>query len=106
DEPVTSDRIAGIPVFERKLTAASVVKDLGWPLTINVVLHRQNIDRIAEIVALAEELKADRVELANTQYYGWGLRNRDALLPSRAQLEHAEKVVREARARLGDRMEI
>jgi pyrroloquinoline quinone biosynthesis protein E len=106
DEPATSDRIAGIPSFERKLKAAAVVKDLGWPLTVNVVLHRQNIDRIAEIVALVEELDADRVELANTQYYGWGLRNRDALLPSKTQLARAEEVVRDARARLGGRMEI
>jgi PqqA peptide cyclase len=106
DEPATSDRIAGVPSFERKLKAAAVVKDLGWPLTVNVVLHRQNIDRIAEIVALVEELDADRVELANTQYYGWAWRNRAALLPSRDQLARAEEVVRDARARLGDRMEI
>jgi pyrroloquinoline quinone biosynthesis protein E len=106
DEPATSDRIAGIPSFERKIKAAAVVKDLGWPLTVNVVLHRQNIDRIAEIVALVEELDADRVELANTQYYGWALRNRAALLPSRHQLARAEEVVRDARARLGGRMEI
>jgi PqqA peptide cyclase len=106
DEPATSDRIAGIPSFERKLKAAAVVKDLGWPLTVNVVLHRQNIDRIAEIVALVEELDADRVELANTQYYGWAWRNRAALLPTRDQLARAEEVVRDARARLGGRMEI
>jgi pyrroloquinoline quinone biosynthesis protein E len=106
DEPATSDRIAGIPSFERKLKAAALVKDLGWPLTVNVVLHRQNIDRIAEIVALVEELDADRVELANTQYYGWAWRNRAALLPSREQLARAEEVVRDARARLGGRMEI
>jgi PqqA peptide cyclase len=106
DEPATSDRIAGIPSFERKLKAAAVVKDLGWPLTVNVVLHRQNIDRIAEIVALVEELDADRVELANTQYYGWAWRNRAALLPDRDQLARAEEVVRDARARLGGRMEI
>ena len=54
---------------------------------MNVVLHRQNIDRVAAVLRLAEELGADRVELANTQYYGWAWRNRDALLPSRAQLE-------------------
>ncbi|HLU60294.1 MAG TPA: pyrroloquinoline quinone biosynthesis protein PqqE [Pseudonocardia sp.] len=106
DEPATSDRIAGIPSFERKLKAAAVVKDLGWPLTVNVVLHRQNIDRIAEIVDLVEELEADRVELANTQYYGWAWRNRAALLPSREQLARAEDVVRDARARLAGRMEI
>jgi pyrroloquinoline quinone biosynthesis protein E len=77
-----------------------VVKELGWPLTVNVVLHRQNIDRVAEVLDLAEDVGADRVELANTQYYGWAWRNRDALLPSRAQLEAAEQVVRAARDRL------
>jgi pyrroloquinoline quinone biosynthesis protein E len=106
DEPAVSDRIAGTPSFERKIEAARVVKKLGWPLTLNVVLHRQNIDRVAEILRLAEELEADRIELANTQYYGWAWRNRDALLPSKAQLERAEAVVRAARVRLQGRMDV
>jgi pyrroloquinoline quinone biosynthesis protein E len=106
DEPATSDRIAGTPSFERKIAAARLVKELGWPLTVNVVLHRHNIDRMADILRLAEELDADRVELANTQYYGWAWRNRDALLPSRLQLERAETVVRAAKERLAGRMEI
>src|SRR5881275_652268 len=76
------------------------------PLTLNVVLHRGNIDRIEALVALAEELGADRVELANTQYYGWALRNRAALLPSREQVARAEAVARAARTRLAGRMEI
>src|SRR3954451_7799229 len=83
DEPAGSDRIAGIPSFERKNEAMGVVKELGWPLTMNVVLHRQNIDRVADLLELAEEVGADRLELANTQYYGWAWRNREALLPSR-----------------------
>jgi PqqA peptide cyclase len=106
DEQAGSDRIAGIPSFERKIEAMGVVKELGWPLTMNVVLHRQNIDRVADLLGLAEEVGADRVELANTQYYGWAWRNRDALLPSRAQLEAAEVVVRAARERLRDRMDV
>ncbi|MFJ8358117.1 pyrroloquinoline quinone biosynthesis protein PqqE [Streptomyces sp. NPDC093984] len=106
DEPALSDRIAGTPSFARKTAAARLVKDLGWPLTINVVLHRHNIDRVDRILALAEELAADRVELANTQYYGWAWRNKEALLPSTAQLARAEPVVRAARIRLRDRMEI
>jgi PqqA peptide cyclase len=101
-----SDRIAGTPSFGRKVEAMGLVAELGWPLTVNVVLHRQNIDRVAEVLALAEEVGADRVELANTQYYGWAARNRDALLPSRAQLEAAEVVVRAARERLRDRMDV
>lgn len=106
DEPTVSDRIAGTPSFQRKIEAMGVVKELGWPLTMNVVLHRQNIDRVAEVIGLAEEVGADRLELANTQYYGWAWRNRDALLPSRAQLEAAETVVRAARERLRDRIDV
>ena len=106
DEAALSDRLAGTPSFERKLAAARLVKELGWPLTLNVVLHRHNIDRMNRVLDLAEELGADRIELANTQYYGWALRNREGLLPSRAQLERAEVVVRAARERLRGRMEI
>ena len=106
DEPALSDRIAGTPSFGRKLAAARLVKELGWPLTLNVVLHRHNINRVGRILDLAEELGADRIELANTQYYGWAWRNRDALLPNRAQLERAEAVVRAAHARLKGQMEI
>jgi PqqA peptide cyclase len=106
DERGLSDRIAGMPSFERKLAAARLVKKLGWPLTLNVVLHRHNIDRIRHILDLAAELGADRIELANTQYYGWAQRNREALLPSRAQLERAEAVVRAARERLRGQMEM
>ncbi|HYZ56955.1 MAG TPA: pyrroloquinoline quinone biosynthesis protein PqqE, partial [Streptosporangiaceae bacterium] len=106
DEPALSDRLAGTPSFERKIAAARLVKELGWPLTLNVVLHRHNMDRIARILDMAEELGTDRIELANTQYYGWAQRNRGGLLPSRAQLERAEAVVRAAHERLKGRMEI
>jgi pyrroloquinoline quinone biosynthesis protein E len=106
DEPAGSDRIAGTPSFDRKIEAMGVVKELGWPLTMNVVLHRQNIDRVADLIRLAEDVGADRLELANTQYYGWALRNRAGLLPSRAQLEAAELVVRSARERLRDHMDV
>lgn len=106
DEPAASDRIAGIPSFRRKVEAMGLVKELGWPLTVNVVLHRHNIDRVADVLALAEKVGADRLELANTQYYGWAWRNRAALLPSRTQLEAAEAVVRAAGERLRDRMDI
>ena len=106
DEPAISDRIAGTPSFARKVEACHLVKELGWPLTLNVVLHRQNIDRIGAVLRLAEELEADRIELANTQYYGWAWRNRDALLPSRSQLEQAEEVVSAARTRLKGRMDV
>ena len=106
DQRDLSDQIAGTASFERKHEVTRLVKKLGWPLTLNVVLHRQNIDRIGAIVDMAAVMDADRIELANTQYYGWAGRNRAGLLPSREQLERAETVVRAARERLGDRMEI
>ena len=106
DEPALADNIAGTPSFDRKKEAARLVKKLGWPLTVNVVLHRHNIDRVDNMLDMAADLEADRIELANTQYYGWAWRNRDGLLPSRAQLERAEAMVRAARGRLGGQMEI
>lgn len=105
-EAATSDAIAGLRSFGRKLSVARLVKSLGWPLTLNVVLHRHNLDQVGEIIDLAESLGADRLELANTQYYGWALANRAVLLPSRAQVARAETVVRDAVKRLRDRMEI
>jgi PqqA peptide cyclase len=101
-----SDRMAGTRSFERKLEAARLARELGFPLTLNFVMHRQNLDRIEEILALSEEIGAERVELANTQYYGWAMPNRAALMPTREQLERAERVVEEFRQRLGSRMEI
>jgi len=101
-----SDRIAGLRSFERKLEVARWVKELGLPLTLNTVLHRENLDRVAEVVALAETLSADRLELANTQYLGWALLNRAALLPTREQLDRAREVARAARRRLQGRMEV
>jgi len=96
-EAEASDAVAGAPAFERKLTFAAWVRAEGLPLTLNAVLHRRNLARVQEIVALARKLDADRLELANAQYYGWALVNRDALLPSRAQLDEAARAVARAR---------
>ncbi|MBE9013708.1 pyrroloquinoline quinone biosynthesis protein PqqE [Pseudanabaenaceae cyanobacterium LEGE 13415] len=98
-ESQNNDRIAGTRSFDQKLAAARLAKALDFPLTLNFVLHRQNLDRIEEMLLLAEELNVDRVELANTQYYGWALHNRTALLPTREQLAYAEKVVKAAQQR-------
>src|SRR3954469_3038470 len=70
-DPAENDLIAGTRSFAKKLAAARAARELGFPLTINCVLHRRNLDRIEEILALAEELDAQRLELANTPYYGW-----------------------------------
>ncbi|WP_248963692.1 pyrroloquinoline quinone biosynthesis protein PqqE [Sphaerisporangium perillae] len=95
-----SDRIAGARSFAAKERAARLVRDAGLPFGLNVVLHRHNLDSIDEIIALSVAWGADRVELANTQFYGWALRNRGALLPTRDQLRRAEDKVAVWRARL------
>jgi pyrroloquinoline quinone biosynthesis protein E len=101
-----SDRIAGRRAFDRKLEVAAWIKELGFPLTLNVVLHRENLDRTADVVAMAERLGADRLELANAQYLAWALANRAALLPTREQLAAAREVAAAARARLRGTMEV
>ncbi|HEY3066207.1 MAG TPA: pyrroloquinoline quinone biosynthesis protein PqqE [Methylomirabilota bacterium] len=101
-----SDRMAGLRSFDRKLQVARWVKELGLPLTVNTVLHRENLDAVDKVIALAESLAADRLELANTQYLGWALVNRRALLPTPAQLEGARAVAAAARTRLQGKMEV
>ncbi|HZA17472.1 MAG TPA: pyrroloquinoline quinone biosynthesis protein PqqE [Pseudonocardiaceae bacterium] len=101
-----ADEVAGARVWERKITAARVITALELPLTINVVLHRGNIGRVGPLVELAAALGADRLELAHTQYYGWALLNRSALLPTREQVVAAEHAVTRARATYGDTLEI
>jgi len=98
--------IAGRDCLEAKLDFAAEARALGLPLTLNVVLHRGNIGRVADFVALGERMGAERLELANTQFLGWALANRDALMPSRAALDGARAVAEAARARLRGQMEI
>jgi PqqA peptide cyclase len=101
-----SKRIAGKNTFADKLFAARAVRSRGLPLTINVVLHRANIAQVQDIIDLAEGLGAIRLELANAQYLGWALVNRDSLLPDRASLDLARQTVLEAKARLLGKLEI
>jgi pyrroloquinoline quinone biosynthesis protein E len=106
DSAAGADVIAGVRAHDRKLTVAKMVTGHGLPLTVNVVLHRTNIGHVAALAELADQMGVSRLELANTQYYGWAQRNWTALLPSRAEVEAAEHDVQAARARLGSRMEI
>jgi PqqA peptide cyclase len=101
-----NDRIAGNRSFAKKIAAAQVAKELDFPLTINCVLHRQNLDRIEEVLELALELGAQRLELANTQYYGWAVLNQEALLPSWEQLRRGEEAVQRFRDRVGPKLDI
>ncbi len=106
-EPGNADRIGGFSGgHAEKLAVARRVRAAGLPLTLNFVVHRQNLERVADMIALGATLDAGRVEIAHVQYYGWALVNRDALVPTRAQLDTATGVVESARARLRGRMVI
>jgi pyrroloquinoline quinone biosynthesis protein E len=99
-EAESADRIAGYRgAFARKRALAAETVRLKIPLTVNAVIHRANIDRIGDMVALALRLGAARVEIAHAQYYGWALKNRAALMPTAAQVERAAAAVEELRAR-------
>jgi len=101
-----AERVAGVESFEHKLRVAAWIKELELPFTLNCVLHRANLDEVDAIVALAERLGADRLELANTQYLGWALANRARLLPSAEQIDEARHRAEDARRRLDGTMEI
>lgn len=88
--PKSNDFIAGAKSFDRKIEVARLVKRFGYPMVLNVVLHRHNIDSVPAILSMAAELRADYLELANVQFGGWAQLNRDHLLPTRAQLDRAE----------------
>ena len=96
-DAAASDALAGAASFERKVAFARAVRERGLPLTLNVVLHRDNLERVETIISLAASLDVDRLELANVQLHGWALANRQALLPTRAQLETAAASVERAR---------
>ena len=106
DQADLADSLAGTPAHARKLAAARLVKELDLPLTVNIVLHRANIERLEDLIGLAEGLDAQRLELANTQYLGWAFLNKEALLPTRVQVEQAEKIAAAAQGRLRGKMEI
>ena len=103
-DPDVAAAVAGSSkAHARKLAMARAVKAAGYPMVLNVVLHRHNIDQLDAIIALCDELGADAVELANCQLYGWAHLNRAGLLPSREQLEAAEATTARWRERLAER---
>jgi pyrroloquinoline quinone biosynthesis protein E len=100
-EPANNDRIAGLAgAHARKTNFAAAVRAAGLPLTVNMVVHRQNLGGVPEMIDMALALGARRLEIAHVQYYAWALANRTALLPSRQQLDDATRIVEAARARL------
>jgi PqqA peptide cyclase len=102
----SAERIAGTSSVRQKQAAIALVRELGFAFSINVVLHRANLDRVGEIIDMAADYGADRLELANTQYYGWGLRNRAALMPRREQVVRAKEIAEERIQRYKGRMQM
>lgn len=105
-DAAVADRIAGYEGHAHKIDVMRWVKARGLPLTMNTVLHAENVDTVDAIVALAEDVGADRLELANTQYLGWALANRDVLLPTRARIDAAAERAAHHRARLEGRIDV
>jgi pyrroloquinoline quinone biosynthesis protein E len=101
-----NDFLSSTRTFELKSKVAALIQKYDYPMVLNVVLHRLNIDHVEEILDMADRLGAQYVELANTQYYGWAWLNREQLMPSRAQVERAEAVTNRFRERARRPMQI
>ncbi|WP_395405702.1 pyrroloquinoline quinone biosynthesis protein PqqE [Pseudoduganella sp. UC29_106] len=101
-----NDFLSSTRTFELKSRVAALIKQFDYPMVLNVVLHRYNLDHVARIIEMALAMGVEYLELANTQYYGWGLVNRAQLMPTQEQLRKAEAVVNEYRERIGNRLRI
>ena len=101
-----NDFLSSTRTFDLKSKVAKLIKDHDFPMVLNVVIHRHNVDHVGEILEMAQALGAEYVELANTQYYGWAQLNRDQLLPTKEQLVRAEEVTNRFRAKVGEKMRI
>jgi PqqA peptide cyclase len=98
--------IAGAKAHAHKIELSKLIRQKKIAFTVNLVIHRQNIDHLEEMIAFIEQLSPERMEIANTQYYGWALRNRAALIPTRAQIDKAVATVGAAEKRLAGRIRI
>lgn len=105
-EEAQANIFAGIRGHAQKLRVAEWIREHRLAFTVNIVVHRQNINRLEEMIRFAEQLRADKLEIANVQYYGWALSNRSALLPSLEQLRSSLPVIEAARTRLSGVMRI
>jgi pyrroloquinoline quinone biosynthesis protein E len=101
-----NDHLAGTKSFQHKKEVAHLVKKNGYPMVLCVVIHRENIHQMQQILKMAEELGADYLELANTQYYGWAHLNRDLLLPSKEQFLQAEAIAQAFKEKVAGNMKI
>ncbi|WP_284695149.1 radical SAM protein, partial [Escherichia coli] len=101
-----NDFLSNTRTFDLKSRIALLIKQYDYPMVLNVVLHRHNLDHVERIIEMAVAMGVEYLELANTQYYGWGLINRAQLMPTREQLQRAEAVVNAYRGKLGNRLRI
>ena len=92
-----SEKIAGFKGHQKKISTCKLIRKVGLPLTINSVMHRQNLHNLKDMIKLAIDLNAERLEVAQVQYYGWALKNQTAFLPTKEQLDKATIIVEEAR---------
>ena len=102
----TANWIAGTRAHAHKIELAKAIRKHRVAFTINLVVHRQNLDHLSEMISFIEQLAPDRMEIAHAQYYGWALQNRAALLPTRAQLDKAIEVVAAAESRLAGEIRV
>lgn len=97
----TTDMIGNHPgAHAKKLETARQIREAGLPLTINAPIHRKNIDEVEQFIDLALDLGAERIEIANVQYYGWALLNRPALMPPRDKVMRMAAFVEKAQQEL------
>ena len=101
-----NDHLAGTKSYHHKKEVARWVKKQGYPMVLCVVIHRENIHQMQQILEMAEELEADYLELANTQYYGWAHLNRDLLLPTQEQFIEAEQIAQAFKEKVAGKMKI
>lgn len=105
-EAEAADEIAGARVHERKLAIGREIAKENVGFTVNAVVHRQNVEQLPAIIAMAEELGAQKLEIAHVQYYGWGFENRARLLPTREQVDDSLRIIEAAQARLAGKLRI
>jgi len=98
--------IAGAKAHSHKIRLSHAIRRHKIAFTVNLVVHRQNLDHLEEMIAFIEQLNPERIEIAHAQYYGWALANRAALMPTRAQVERAVEIVARAEQRLAGRIRI
>lgn len=100
DNSKSGDKIAGYKAHEKKIKICKLIRKIGLPLTINAVMHRQNLHNLENIIKMAVDLDAERIEVAQVQYYGWALKNIEAFLPTRKQLDITTKLVNRYKKKL------